>query len=151
MTKLLQKFSHYIIGASFDSSMCFFICIILICLCIYHLVKFMERRKRGYSGLKKIKTWEKKKIKIQPVIYIHRISDVHVYKPACAYSSQSPKKEDLIFLELISTQALLFCTIEADFLSTQNCIWADLMELGYISPTDKTQYAHSGGLATFFS
>lgn len=38
--------------------------------------------------------------KDKPVIYIHRISDVHVYQPACAYSSQGPKKEDLSPLEL---------------------------------------------------
>lgn len=66
MTKLLQKISHYIIGASFDSSICVFvICIILICLCLYHLVKFMERRKQGVT-----QAWKKSKSKWKK-IYIY--------------------------------------------------------------------------------
>lgn len=49
--KITKRISHYIIGASYDSSICvFLICIILICLCF--IIKFMERRKQGYSGLK---------------------------------------------------------------------------------------------------
>lgn len=51
----------------------------------------------GHLGLKnELKVHGKR----SPVIYIHRISDVHVYQPACAYSSQGAKKEDSYSFEL---------------------------------------------------
>lgn len=47
----------------------------------------MEKREWGVIGpeIPTKGTWKR-----SPVIYIHRISDVHVYQPACAYSSQGP-------------------------------------------------------------
>lgn len=90
----------------------------------------MERREWGLLGLKnQLKVHGKR----SPVIYIHRISDVHVYQPACAYSSQGPKKEESCPLEL--TRPCYF--VSSSLLIYTTCIWASLKESGYISPTYK--------------